>query len=292
MEKPGFAIVGCGRLGTALGKHLTTAGYPLTGLASRSISSARETAEIIGTSDFGEPMWEMTGSADVVFITTPDGMISEAFTRIKKHGGFKPGSVVMHCSGAHPSTILQRGGDPEIHIGSMHPLQSFASKNVMGNPFAGIVISVEGSPKAVSIACAMADDLGARCLTIPTEGKTLYHAAAVAASNYLVTLMHFAVRLMETAGIPSEEAFGVLKPLIDGTLSNIEKAGISRALTGPIARGDTETIQRHNTAILARVPEFIDLYKTLGRYTVEMAGRNEAITREQARALGKLLKTH
>jgi predicted short-subunit dehydrogenase-like oxidoreductase (DUF2520 family) len=291
MNKPGFAIVGCGRLGTNLGKHLFRVGYPVAGLASRSLSSASESAGIIGTELYGEPPWEMTKSADVVFISTPDGIIGDAFKALADNDGFKPGAVVLHCSGAHPSTLLSCGRDLDIFVGSMHPLQSFASKIMQGNPFSGIVISVEGTDRAVAIASQMATDLGGKCLPLPTKGKTLYHASAVVASNYLVTLMNLACELMESAGIPSGEAFNVLKPLITGTLSNIEKSGIPQALTGPVMRGDLETLQRHITSILAQAPENIDLYKILGRHTVDIALKKESITEDQAGVMKKLFNT-
>lgn len=289
--KPGFAIVGCGRLGTNLGKHLSRAGYPLAGLASRSLSSAKETAQIIGTERYGEPVWEMTKTADVVFITTPDGIIGEAFRILAENKGFKPGAVVLHCSGAHPSTLLSSDRDLDVFRGSMHPLQSFASKNMPDNPFSGIVISVEGTDRAVAVASQMAADLGGKCLPLPTRGKTLYHASAVVASNYLVTLMNLAFNLMEAAGIPSGEAYQVLKPLVTGTLSNIEKSGISQALTGPVMRGDLETVSRHITAILAQAPESIDLYKILGRHTVEIARKKESISEDRAKEMKKLFNT-
>ena len=289
MTKPSFAVVGCGRLGTALAKHLTAAGYPLVGLASRSLASAKETATLIDAACYGDPIWEMTKTADVVFLTTPDGIISQAFKTVLENSGFKPGAVVLHCSGAHPSTILKPSDTQNIHIGSMHPMQSFASKSVSGNPFDGIIISVEGSEKAVSIATAMATDLGAVCLPLATKGKTLYHASAVVASNYLVALMQMALNFMETAGISSDQAFGVLSPLVNGTLSNIEKNGVTDALTGPIARGDVETVQRHLTAILTQSPEFIDLYKILGRYTVNIAEKKQTVPRDQITKLRKIL---
>ena len=289
MTKPSFAIVGCGRLGTALAKHLTTAGYHLVGLASRSLSSAKETAALIKVDCYGEPIWETTKSADVVFVTTPDGIITEVFKLIVENNGFKPGAVAVHCSGAHPSTILSALAVQDIHVGSMHPMQSFASKTVPGNPFEGIIISVEGSEKAVSIATDMAKDLGAVCLPLATKGKTLYHASAVVASNYLVALMQMALKFMETAGIPPDQAFGVLKPLVNGTLSNIEKNGITDALTGPIARGDTETVQRHITSILTQIPEFIDLYKILGRYTINIAEKKQTVLGDGLMELRKIL---
>ncbi len=290
MKKPSFAVVGCGRLGTALGKHLLNAGYPLAGLTSKSLSSAKHTAEIIGTNKYSEVPRDITRSADVVFITTPDGIIGDACKTLAENDGFKNGAVVLHCSGAHPSTILSSAEKSGAFIGSMHPLQSFASKDIEGNPFQGITVSVEGTDNAVTIAEKMAVDLGATCLTIPTEAKTLYHAAAVTACNYLVTLFDLAFKLIEKAGISSDQAFKVLKPLIDGTISNIEKVGIPEALTGPIARGDTETVQRHMTAIISQTPGLLPLYKTLGFYTVDIAAAKGTLTEFAVQELRKILK--
>ncbi|MFO7964609.1 MAG: Rossmann-like and DUF2520 domain-containing protein [Desulfobacterales bacterium] len=290
MEKPNFTIVGCGRLGTALGKHLSMAGYPLKGLTGGSLRSIQETARIIGTDKIYEVPWEISRTSDVVFITTPDGVITRACRTLAENNGFKEGAIVLHCSGAHPSTILQPAQKAKAMIGSMHPLQSFASKTTAGNPFAGIIISVEGVDTAVNVARRMADDLGAKCLTIPTASKTLYHASAVVASNYLVTLLELAFKLIGTAGISPDEAFGVLKPLVDGTLANIRKTGIPEALTGPIARGDMETVGRHVTEIMEKIPETAPLYGLLGIYTINIALEKGTLNKDAAKALQKVLK--
>jgi predicted short-subunit dehydrogenase-like oxidoreductase (DUF2520 family) len=290
MNKPGFAIVGCGRLGTALALHLTRAGYPLTGLLSKSPVSAEQTAAIVGTDKFGVGAWDLTRIADVIFITTPDGAISETCTTLAENKAIQRGAVVLHCSGAHPSTILSDAQKAGALIGSMHPLQSFASKTVAGNPFENIIISIEGNEKAVTIAKVMAESLGAICMTIPTEAKTLYHASAVVASNYLVTLMDLAFSLMGTAGICSTDAYRMLKPLIWGTLSNIEKVGIPEALTGPIARGDVETVERHLKAMSEKTPEYMALYKILGLYTVNIAKAKGTLPDAAAEAILKRLK--
>lgn len=291
MDKPSFAIVGCGRLGTSLGKHLSDTGYPLIGLTSKSLESVKQTARIINTDKFGDMSpWEVTKSADVVFITTPDDVITDACKNLAENGGFKTGAIVLHCSGAHPSTILSSAKASGALIGSMHPLQSFASKEISGNPFQGIIVSVEGDDVAVEVAKKMATDLDAVCITIRTDSKTFYHASAVVASNYLVALLHLAVKLMVTAGISEEESFNVLRPLINGTLSNIEKAGLTKALTGPIARGDDETVRGHITAIVSRTPELISLYKSLGIYTVDIAQEKGDLSEDTINKLRKLLR--
>jgi len=135
----------------------------------------------------------------------------------------------------------------------------------------------------------MAEDLGSICLTIKTEAKTLYHASAVVASNYLVTLQDLALRLIGEAGLSGDDAFKVLNPLIKGTLSNIENVGAIKALTGPIARGDIETITRHLDEIGEKTPNLLLLYKILGQYTVDIALAGGTISDSEANELKKVL---
>jgi predicted short-subunit dehydrogenase-like oxidoreductase (DUF2520 family) len=287
--KPSFVIVGCGKVGAILAKQMKSSGYPLIGLASKSLSSARKVADETKTELFSDKPWEVTGSADIVFITTPDGMIRETGRKITENKGFKRDAVVLHCSGALPSTILSPAKTCGASIGSMHPLQSFASPKSDTNPFKGIISAVEGDEKAVGIARQISEDLGSISLTIKTEAKTLYHAAAVAASNYLVTLQDMAFKLLEISGIPEKSAYRVLGPLISGTLSNIEKVGTVKALTGPIVRGDAETVKKHVDEIDSMAPELLNLYRTLGRYTVTIAESGGNLPKEKARQLLTIL---
>jgi len=279
--KPSFAIIGCGRLGKVLVRYLTPAAYRPAGFASRSLASAEKAARIAGAGAVSQVPWEISRRADIVFITTPDGQIETTCREIAGNGGFKPQAVVLHCSGAHPSTILSSAEACGASVASMHPLQSFAADEYAVSPFKGIVISVEGQKPAVEQAQKIAEDLGARCFAIRTAAKTLYHAAAVVASNYMVTLLDLAFKLSGEAGIAEQDAPDVLYPLIEGTLANIRAGGIQKALTGPIARGDVETVARHLDAIRQDAPQMIDLYRTLGRYTVDIA-RNAGTLSDQA----------
>lgn len=277
--EPTFAIVGCGRVGSVLATGLQNIGYTPVGFASRTPEPARKLAEAAGDAPFASVPWQITGSADIVIITTPDGRIAEVCDAIAGHEGFKKKAVVLHCSGSLPSTILASAKNNGASTGSMHPLQSFASVDNSSNPFKDIIVSVEGDPEAVAVAENIASRLESKCLRIKTEAKTLYHAAAVVASNYLVTLQSFAFQLLAAAGIPEDQAFTVLGPLIKGTVGNIESRGIHKALTGPIVRGDTETVKEHLRAISEFSEEFVALYRALGQRTVpiaEKAGLSEA----------------
>lgn len=287
--KPSFAIVGCGRVGTVLGTHLSRLGYKLNGLSCKTKESAEKAGRLLGTEKITQVSWEITTNSDIVFITTPDGIISEVCDQISQNNGFSSDSIVLHCSGAHPSTILSSAKNCGALIGSMHPLQSFAAET-KGNPFEGIIVSVEGESGAVKAAKDMAETLESVCFEIKTEAKTLYHASAVVASNYLVTVQDLAIKLLEFAGISDKDAFKVLKPLINGTLSNIENVGTIKALTGPIARGDVETIERHIKEIKDKTPDLLLLYNILGRYTVDIATAGETISESTAEDLKKMLK--
>ena len=288
--KPSIAIVGCGKVGTSLGRFLKQAGYPLSGVAGKRLESIRRAAELIGVETFSARPWEMTVSADVVFITTPDSAIEDACRKIAAHGGFKSGAVVLHCSGSLPSTLLASAGTAGCFIGSLHPLQSFAGDPTGESPFRGIIAAVEGDAEAVTSARRIATDLGAHVIAIRTEAKSLYHAAAVVSSNYLVVLLDIALQLMASAGIEKDAAVQILYPLIHGTLRNLEKSAPPAALTGPISRGDAATVKDHLSAMAEKLPALTAPYKTLGRHAVGLARARGRVPEEKLHALETLLK--
>lgn len=283
--KPSFSIVGCGRVGTTLAKYLVAAGYRACGLASRSEKSAKAAAAVTGCELFSVNPEEVTKDADVVFITTPDDVIAPVCQQIAERGGLRKGALVYHCSGSLPSTILEPAKKAGAQIGSMHPLQSFASAEGEQNPFDGIIVSVEGDKDAVELALEMAWKLGATGLTIRTDAKAMYHAAAVVASNALVTLVDLSYQLIGVAGISSDDAYKVLGPLIEGTLNNIKDKGTVDALTGPVVRGDVSVIEKHMGEINAKTPELAELYRVLGKYTVAVARKRGTLDEKTIDAL-------
>ncbi len=269
--KPSFAIIGCGKVGTALGVQLVRAGYGPAMFASRSAESAEKAAQAAGSDEHSDCLEAISSKADIVFICVPDSSIKDVCEQIAAKSGFKNNAVVFHPSGAQPSTLLSSAKASGAHIGSLHPLQSFAGDTMAENRFKGIIAAVEGEEKAVEVAKQIVDDLEAVFLLIKTEAKTLYHASAVVASNYMVALANMSFKLMEKAGIPEEKAVDVLYPLIYGTLSNIKNLGTVDALTGPIARGDSKTIDRHVDDIGRQTPGLLHLYKALGMHTISIA---------------------
>lgn len=286
--KATVAIVGCGIVGTAMGKLLSKADYRISGVVTKHLETARTAAEVTRAERFSVSPWEITREADVVFITTPDDLIESTCMTISEHKGFEKNAVVIHCSGALSSDILSSARDSEAMVATLHPLQSFASTDQAVSLVPGSFCTIEGDKDALPIVRQIVEDIGGILLEITAEKKTLYHAAAVAASNYLVTLLHLALELDKAAGLTSDTSYKALLPLIKGTLSNIGEEGIPGALTGPIARGDVATVSAHLKAIEKDAPMLLALYRCLGLYTVDLAkakGTLNEMAAEKIRAL-------
>jgi predicted short-subunit dehydrogenase-like oxidoreductase (DUF2520 family) len=286
-----FSIIGCGRLGTNLAVFLSRQGFVPVAFASKQAASARKVRDFVGAGDVFEDVVEAASRSDIVFITTPDTGIEPVCKTISDNGGFNKNATVYHLSGALSSDILKSASETGAKIGSIHPLQAFAPyKEGQDSPFKGINISIEGDDDAVALGREIVNALKANSFTIPTHAKTVYHASAVVASNYLVTLEHFALALLKEANLTESDAYEILEPLILGTLNNIKARGSVDALTGPVARGDSEIVLRHLNDIDEKLPQFSDLYRLLGKYTLDIARQRGEISRQEIGQLAELFK--
>ena len=284
-----FAIVGAGKVGSALAKLLSQAGYELIGVASRTLSSAGAAREMAGTGLATTAAAEVTRGAELTFLTVPDDAIEALCRRLAVEGAFAEGAVVAHCSGALASGVLSPARSCGAWIGSLHPMQSFATAEQAVRLLPGSSCCVEGDAEALPILRQAGRDLGTSVFTIEAESKPLYHAAACVASNYLVALQNAALKLSRAAGVGREDAVRALTPLVRGTVDNLESVGLPDCLTGPVARGDVETVRRHLKAIEERLPQLLDLYKVLGRETVEVALDKGSLQEEAAAQIRRLL---
>jgi len=209
--------------------------------------------------------------AKTVIIATPDSAIAS----VEKEAapGTGPGHVVLHLSGALSSSVLSACRTAGADVGSMHPLQSFSSFTESLDLIAGSIFTCEGDDKAVRTAKAIAGLVSSRPVTISSAAKPLYHAAAVSASNFLVTLLTLSADLMEKTGMDRKTALDALMPLVDGTIRNVRSRGAPQALTGPVERGDMETVRVHLKAIRKECPDLEEMYAALTKMTREAARR-------------------
>ncbi len=238
--RPRLAVVGRGRLGTALSAALGDAGYEVIGPLGRGADAA---------------------GADAVLLCVPDGQIAAAARVIA------PGVIVGHCSGATGIGLLA----PREAF-SLHPLMTITPE---GASFAGAGAAIAGSsPRALALAAGLAGALGMRAIEIADRDRTAYHAAASIASNFLVTLEAAAERLAATVGADRE----ALLPLVRATVENWARLGPQRALTGPVTRGDEDTIARQRDAIADRCEDLLPLFDAMVQATRALADREPALT--------------
>jgi predicted short-subunit dehydrogenase-like oxidoreductase (DUF2520 family) len=287
-----IAIIGAGVVGTAIGYLLNKRGYQVTGIAGRSIESAKQAGEFIGS---GAPSTDLSSTAkkaDIVFITTSDSAIRGVCSKIAAEGGFSRGSVVFHTCGALSSRVLLPAKKRGAYTASLHPLQSLASVKEAVRRIPGSYFSIEGDDEALSVARDIISSLSGKEIDLKIQKKTLYHAGACAVSNYLVATIGLGLELFEAAGIGKKDSLKALLPLIDGTVKNIRRLGIPMALTGPIARGDAGIIREHLKSISRERRDLVDLYCELGRYTVKTGVAKGTLDKRNALEINTLFDTY
>ncbi len=284
MPKLGF--VGAGTVGTALAIRLSERGYQVVAVSSRSQASADKLAQAIDGCSAVSSSQAVADSAELVFITTPDDAIATTVSSIKWHAG----QSVVHCSGADSVNSLEPARKQGANVGAIHPLQTFASVEQAINNISGSTFALEAEEPLLSTLKDIATTLDGTWIELTADDKVLYHAAAVIACNYLVTLVKLATDLWQTFNVPPERATQALLPLLRGTIANIERVGIPQCLTGPIARGDTGTITKHINAMEKAAPALLPTYIDLGQQTIPIALAKGRIDQQQAEAMQKLLK--
>ncbi|MGD0779778.1 MAG: DUF2520 domain-containing protein [Dehalococcoidales bacterium] len=284
MLKVGF--IGAGKVGTALAVLLNRKGYTVAGVYDISRAFTERLAMLIVNCHVMSNSQEVADAADLSFITPPDDAIEKAASQIK----WTQGKSVVHCSGANSTDILESARKSGANVGCFHPLQTFASVQQAIENMPGSSFAIEAEEPLLANLQKMAVTLDGSWIKLKASDKAAYHAAAVFASNYLVTLVKMATDLWQTFSIPSNEAIKALLPLMRGTLHNIETIGLPQCLTGPIARGDTGTIRKNLEDIRKKTPELLFPYKELGLQTIPIAQAMGKLNKKQVRELEILFR--
>jgi len=267
-------IVGAGHVGRALGRLFAKCGvFAAQDVYTRSSASARAGVAFIGA---GTPVIDTAAlrQADVWMLAVADDAIGPVAAALAQSAPLA-GAVVFHCSGAKASDELDALRRAGACVASVHPVRSFADPETVVASFDGTFCGVEGDAAALATLLPAFEAIGARPVRIDAAAKTVYHAAAVFASNYLVTVMDAALRAYQAAGIPADVARELARPLATETLANVLRLGPEAALSGPIARGDGATVARQHAAVSAWDPLTGDLYDALAMATWDLAKRRE-----------------
>ena len=279
---PRTTIIGLGRLGQALARSLPAAGFPIHSLFTR--NGSRLSDEFAITGSFPEQKQQL---GRLVFLTVPDQAIAEVAQRLAMLDTNFSDHTFIHCSGSEPAERLAELGRLKAAIAAFHPVQTFTAHSGPED-FHNIYFSMQGNPDAFRDLKQIAGQLGARSFEVDNDQKTSLHAAAAMASNYLVTLLSTAAETGAGGGLPESQVKQVLLPLMHTTLRNLQNYPIRDALTGPVRRGDVETVKSH-LALLKEQPHLLEVYRVLGRQTVELAEGTGDLREQQLSALRELL---
>ena len=281
-----LAIVGAGRLGRALGRLLRNRGWRIGAVVTRSPATARTAVRAIGD---GTPFGKLTRrvlAADVMLISTPDSAIRPAASELASIGGEEwRGKVVLHSSGALDQTelaALERWG---AATGSLHPMQTF-SPNVKPQ-LEGVVFAIEGHGAALKTARRIARDLGGLPIRLQDGAKPAYHAAGALASGHVLGLVEAAVQILMGLGFTRRQATRALLPLTRQTLENYVRLGPAAAWTGPVSRGDYDTVSKHVEALKRHPEEFLAAYGAVSLLSAAVLSKD---SNEILRQLERVLK--
>ena len=268
-----LTIIGCGRLGKSLARLWADNGFfQIQDVLNRRLAHSQEATAFIGA---GEAISDYPSlrPAMVYLIAAPDDQIATCCQALAQTGLLSADSIVLHCSGTLPSSILQAAADKGAAMASVHPIRSFAAPEQVVQDFAGTWCGMEGSQRALDVLAPAFAAIGAQLVAIKPEAKIHYHAAAVFACNYLVTLLDVARQSYERAGIAPDVALQMMAPLVRETVENVFRLGPETALTGPVARGDMATAERQLQAVAAANAPHGDLYARFMKLTIDLAQR-------------------
>ena len=258
-------VVGAGRVGAALAAALASAGHEIVAAAGESDASHRRISELLPGTPNEKPS-TVARSCDLLLLTVPDDMLPNVVAVLSASGAIRPGQYVVHTSGRHGLAVLEDARAVGALPVAMHPAMTFTGTAVDLGRLPGCVFGLTAGPGERAFAEGLVADLGGRAMWVPEEMRTLYHAGLAHGANHLVTLVTQAMELLAAAG--ADDPAGTLRPLLTAALDNALGEG-DAALTGPIVRGDVNTVRAHLADITANAPQTLASYVAMARASLD-----------------------
>ncbi|WP_112187620.1 DUF2520 domain-containing protein [Ralstonia sp. GX3-BWBA] len=262
--------IGAGRLARALATRAHGAGVRTVAVANRSTGPAAWLAQATGAKAVNPQ--GVADSADWVFVTVPDDAIPGVVDNIR----WRPGQLVIHCSGAGERDLLDAARQAGADTASFHPLLLFAGLPDDAERLGGASIAIDANAPHDAALASFALRLGCTPLKVRAGQRALYHAGANYAASFLLCALHEAATLWEAAGIDRDAAVAAMWPLVDGTLAAARARGLAGALAGPVSRGDGGVIDKHLQALEALGTDHAALYTALTRRALALAAERGA----------------
>jgi predicted short-subunit dehydrogenase-like oxidoreductase (DUF2520 family) len=262
-----IGVVGGGRVGAVLAAALRSAGHEISAVAGESDASRTRIETLLPGVRVDKPT-AVARSCDLLLLTVPDDMLANVVTMLSASRAIRPGQYVVHTSGKHGLAVLAPAAGRGAEVLAMHPAMTFTGTDVDLARLAGCVFGVTATDGTRGLAETLVADLQGSLVWVAEQKRTLYHAGLAHGANHLVTLVAQAMDLLRASG--ADDPAATLRPLLTAALDNALTYG-DAALTGPIVRGDVETVRAHLADVAATAPASLDAYVAMARATANRA---------------------
>jgi len=268
MSRPRLSVIGPGKVGRTLARLFHENGvFEIGALVSRGVETAQDAAGFIGAGEANTDPAE----ADIILVAVPDPALSGALTRLAL-SDLKPGTIIAHTSGALGLDVFAPLTGLNVRCVCAHPVKAFSDPARSVATFAGTMITLQGEVSACEALGPAFSAIGGETLVLADDtDRTLYHAAIVFMANHLPTLIHAGIETFAHVGISRDNGLAIAGPILRDTLAAILEKGPAAALTGPVARGDAETVSRHLESLKAVDADLAKLYAALARATADLS---------------------
>jgi predicted short-subunit dehydrogenase-like oxidoreductase (DUF2520 family) len=280
-------VIGAGRVGAVLAHTLRAADHEILAAAGESDASRTRAADLLPGVPLHKPS-TVAREADLLLLTVPDDMLPNVVTMLAASGAIHEGQVVMHTSGRHGLAVLEPARDVGARAIALHPAMTFTGTTLDVARLHDCVFGLTADAPERELAEQLVSDLGGRPMWVPEDKRTLYHAGLAHGANHLVTLVSEALEILAAAG--ADDPAGTLRPLLTAALDNALNHG-DAALTGPIVRGDVNTVQAHLANLASDAPQTLPSYLALARATLDRAMTDGRLLPIRARKIAELLNT-
>ncbi len=284
-QKFKVGVIGAGRVGSVLTAALRQAGHDIAAAAAESAASLTRVETLLPGVPVAKPT-AVAKSADLLLLTVPDDVLDNVVQVLVASKAIRPGQYVVHTSGRHGIAVLQPALDIGAHGIAMHPALTFTGTDLDLPRLVGCAYGVTCLPGDRTVAHGLVDDLGGRVVWVDESNRVLYHAALAHGANHLATLVAQAMALLREAG--STDPAATLRPLLTATLDNALEYG-DAALTGPIVRGDVETVRAHLLTLATTSPSTLESYVAMARATADHAVTDGRLEPRRAATLAQVL---
>lgn len=267
-----IAFIGAGNVSTALGLYFKDKSFVVRGYFSRSPASAEKAAQLTHSTAYAS-VEKLMQDSQMIWITTPDDQIAAVAYQLSQLSVPQCAEkLVLHASGAHSVDILKPLKEKGYQTAAAHPLFSFNDPVSAQKKLSEVWFAVEQLHDENEQISNFFKRCGNHVLHVDAKKKTLYHAAACMLANYLVTLADASYKIFKQSGVEKNDIKKATMPLLESVIQTCKTKEPKEALTGPIKRGDQNTIKLHMQALHLFAPEMADLYKFMGKQTMHMLG--------------------